>query len=108
MRLAPVNEPITSFIDKIRQLFEEKDISTVLVMGGSGDYFDVADRVIQMIEFIPHDVTQKAYQISKKFPTKRQNEGERGFGAPSHRIPIAESINPYNEYNRISISASDF
>jgi predicted ABC-class ATPase len=101
------NEPITSFIDKIRQLYEEKDISTVLVMGGSGDYFDVADHIIQMIKFIPHDVTQKAHHISKKFPTGRQNEGERGFGVPSHRIPIAESINPYNEYNRISVSASD-
>jgi predicted ABC-class ATPase len=101
------NEPITSFIDKIRQLYEEKDISTVLVMGGSGDYFDVADHVIQMIQFTPHDVTQKAHQISKQFPTGRKNEGERSFGVPSHRIPIAESINPCNEYNRISISASD-
>jgi len=32
--VAKKNEPITSFIDKIRQLYEEKGISTVLVMGG--------------------------------------------------------------------------
>ncbi len=35
-------EPITPFIDKVRQLFDEKGVSTVLVMGGSGDYFSVA------------------------------------------------------------------
>jgi len=101
------NEPITSFIDRIRQLYEEKDISTILVMGGSGDYFDVADYVIQMIKFIPHNVSQQARHISKEFPTGRQIEGGHSFFIQSHRIPLAESINPYNEYNRISISSPD-
>ena len=87
-------------------MYEEENISTVLVMGGSGDYFDVADHVIQMINFTPHDVTQQAHHISKQYPTGRQNEGAPGVGTPSHRIPLAESIDPYNEYNRISISAS--
>ncbi len=105
--VAKKNEPITSFIDKIRQAYEEKCISTVLVMGGSGDYFDVADHIIQMIKFIPHDVTQKAHDISKTFPTGRANEGGESFSSPTKRIPIKESLNPYNEYNKIRISASD-
>ncbi len=101
------NEPITSFIDKVRQLYEEKDISTVLVMGGSGDYFDVADHIIQMVEFIPKDVTQNAHEISKNFPTGRANEGGQSFGSSIQRIPLGNSLNPYNEYNKIRISASD-
>jgi len=105
--VAKKNEPITSFIDKIRQLYEEKSISTVLVMGGSGDYFDVADHIIQMMEFIPYDVTQKAQEISKIFPTGRANEGGQSFGSPIQRMPISDSLNPYNEYNKIRISASD-
>ena len=105
--VAKENEPITSFIDKIRQLYEEKGISTVLVMGGSGDYFDVADHIIQMVEFIPQDVTQRAHEISKNFPTGRVDEGGQGFGPSIQRIPIAESLDPYNEYNKIRISASD-
>lgn len=104
--VAKEHEPITSFIDKIRQLYEEKGISTVLVMGGSGDYFDVADHIIQMVEFIPQDVTQRAHEISKKFPTGRADEGGQGFGPSIERIPVADSLNPYNEYNKMRISAS--
>ncbi len=104
--VAKKNEPITSFIDTIRQLYEEKGISIVLVMGGSGDYFDVADHIIHMIEFIPQDVTQKGHEICKSFPTGRVHEGGQGFSS-IQRLPLADSLNPYNEYNKIRISASD-
>jgi predicted ABC-class ATPase len=30
-------EPITPFVDKVRQLHRERDVSTILVMGGSGE-----------------------------------------------------------------------
>ena len=46
--VAKENEPITAFVDRVRQLYDLHGISTVLVMGGSGDYFGVADCVIQM------------------------------------------------------------
>lgn len=52
------DEPITTFIDKVKQLYLEKNISTVLILGGVGDYFDVSDQVIQMIKYKPYDVTQ--------------------------------------------------
>ena len=41
-------EPITPFIERIRELYEEYDISTVIVAGSSGAYFHIADSVIQM------------------------------------------------------------
>ncbi|MEO1070616.1 MAG: ABC-ATPase domain-containing protein, partial [Cyanobacteria bacterium J06638_6] len=44
--IAKDKEPITPFIDQIRQLYDDYGVSTILVMGGSGDYFDVADTVI--------------------------------------------------------------
>jgi predicted ABC-class ATPase len=44
--IAKDKEPITPFIDKVRQLYTDYGVSTILVMGGSGDYFDVADTVI--------------------------------------------------------------
>ncbi|HVY55125.1 MAG TPA: ABC-ATPase domain-containing protein, partial [Thermodesulfobacteriota bacterium] len=46
-------EPITPFIDMVRSLYTDQRVSTVLVMGGSGDYFDVADHVISMTEYKP-------------------------------------------------------
>lgn len=67
-------EPITPFIDRVRSLYEEKGVSTVLVIGGSGDYFDVADHVIMMDEYIPKDVTAKAKKIASQSENTRKLE----------------------------------
>ncbi len=48
--VAPDKEPITAFVRKVRPLFQELDVSTLLVVGGSGDFFTVADAVIMMDE----------------------------------------------------------
>ena len=73
-------EPITPFIDKIKQLRNGLDISTILVMGGSGDYFAAADQVIMMESYIPSVVTEEANEIMKKFPLERDTITEEPFG----------------------------
>lgn len=70
------DEPITPLVDRIGQLRDELDISTVIVMGGSGDYLDVADTVIQMHDYQAVDVTEKAKQVIIQHPTERHNESE--------------------------------
>ena len=57
-------EPITPFIEIVKALFNEKSISTIIVVGSSGDYFDIADTVIQMDEYEPKDVTERAKELS--------------------------------------------
>lgn len=57
-------EPITPFIELVRAIYEEKDISTIIVVGSSGEYFDIADTVIQMDNYEPKDVTLKAKELS--------------------------------------------
>ncbi|MGC9402168.1 P-loop domain-containing protein [Vibrio genomosp. F10 str. 9ZC157] len=69
-------EPITPLVDRIGQLRDSLDISTIVVMGGSGDYLDVADTVIQMHDYQPVDVTEKAKQVILQHPTERTNECE--------------------------------
>lgn len=86
-------EPITPFIDKVRQLYEEYGVSTILVLGGSGDYFDVADHVIMMDEYRPVDVTAKAKEIAAQIQNRRRQEGGSGFGQLTHRIIKKESFN---------------
>ncbi|QDZ42550.1 ABC-ATPase domain-containing protein [Corynebacterium sp. sy039] len=61
-------EPITPFIDRIRALYTDCGVSTVLVAGGSGDFFDVADHVIMMDSYEPQDVTEQAQGLE---PTLR-------------------------------------
>ena len=98
-------EPITPFIDKIRQLYRDLGVSTVLAIGGSGDYFDVADRVICMVEYRPHDLTEQALGIAAKYKTERRPEGGEQFGMVSARAPIASSFDPSRGRREIKISS---
>jgi predicted ABC-class ATPase len=97
-------EPITPFIDKARQLFSDLNVSTILVIGGSGDYFDVADHVICMIKYKPHNLTKEAGKIVKKYKAERKPEGGTKFGKITQRIPIAGSFDPRKGRKPVKIS----
>lgn len=85
-------EPITPFIDRARQLYRERGVSTVLVVGGSGDYFDVADTVIMMDHYRPYDVTDRALEIAERYPTGRVQEPGRSLCEQVERHPDPASI----------------
>ena len=53
-------EPITPFLHRVRPLYEEAGISTILVAGSSGLFFGPADTVIQMDHYLPYDITERA------------------------------------------------
>lgn len=90
--VAPGKEPITPFVDRVRQLHDELGVSTVLVLGGSSDYFEVADHVLQMDGYRPVDVTQRVHQLVADHPSERVREAD---DAPLHvaaRAPLAASV----------------
>ena len=58
-------EPITPFIHRARDLYAQQGVSSIIVMGGSGDYFDIADTVIMMDNYEPRDVTTEAKRLAK-------------------------------------------
>ena len=60
-------EPITPFVERVRALYDEQGISTILVAGSSGAYFHVADRVIQMDCYVPKEVTKEAKEAAAGF-----------------------------------------
>ena len=66
-------EPITPFIDVARSLYKQKGISTILVAGSSGDFFDSADLVIQMDNYEPYEVTKKAKALSRGITNVNEN-----------------------------------
>jgi predicted ABC-class ATPase len=72
--IASDQEPITPLVDRIEELHKELGVSTLLVMGGSGDYFDSADQVIAMDSFQPELVTARAKQIVQDNPGSRKTE----------------------------------
>ena len=105
--IAKNKEPITPFIDKIKQLYIDYGVSTILVMGGSGDYFDVADQVIAMDNFEPYNVTEKAQKIAQENPNKRMIEGGNNFGNITPRIPLAQSIDPSRGRRDVKVKVRD-
>ena len=91
MRELVRKEPISPFIDLVRPLRDSLDVSTVVVVGGVGDYLDVADLVILMEDYEPHEVTGRAREIREKFPA-RIPPGVREVRAPRGRRVRASSI----------------
>ena len=74
-------EPITPFSDRMRALYENAGISTVLVAGSSGAFFSRADTIIQMDRYEPKDVTEKVRRIVPCFSGSSREEKDRGSGA---------------------------
>jgi len=60
-------EPITPFLSKVRSCYEDEGVSSVLVVGGCGDYLDVADVVVMMENYVAKDVTIRAKEVCSKF-----------------------------------------
>ncbi|MEY8517719.1 ABC-ATPase domain-containing protein [Lachnospiraceae bacterium 29-84] len=76
------SEPITPFIDRVQELYQEYRISTILVAGSSGSYFHKADCVIQMDHYLPKDITAFAKKEAAAFPIP--NELPEASKTPSY------------------------
>lgn len=90
--IAKEKEPITPFIDRIKDLKDGLGISTVLVAGGSGEFFEMADTVIVMEDYKAYVKTHEAKEISKAYPTERDMEAKEGFSLPRDRFPRLDSL----------------
>lgn len=90
--VAKDKEPITPFIDQIKRLRDQLSVSTILVMGGSGDYFDAADEVIMLDQYLPYNVTDQAKAIAEKYPFSRDEEAVNQFKSMPNRHFLPSSL----------------
>lgn len=104
--VAKEKEPITPFVDRIRELRDQLGVSTILVMGGSGDYLDHADIVIHMDAYRPLDVTSTAHEVARTHPTGRREEHEVPLATPRARQLRPRSIEPERKPGRIAVKAA--
>lgn len=70
--IARDKEPITPYIERVKELWEDYGISTVLVAGSCGSYIDVADTIIQMDSYLPCDITAHAKELAANYPSVAQ------------------------------------
>ena len=87
--VAKDKEPITPFIDVARSLYNKKGISTILVAGSSGDFFDIADLVIQMDNYEPFEVTEKAKSLIKE---NNEHSKDLDININFHRVILKGTI----------------
>ncbi len=104
--VAKEHEPITPYIDRVRELFTEFGVSSVIVIGGSGDYLDVADTVICMDAYRPDLITDAARKIAVEYPTGRIPETGQAFPPRwQERIFDARSFSPAKGKRAVRIQA---
>ncbi|HJP33296.1 MAG TPA: ABC-ATPase domain-containing protein [Candidatus Latescibacteria bacterium] len=108
--VASEDEPITPFVDRVRSLYDDHGVSTILVMGGSGDYFEVADTVIAMESYQPRDVTDRAHEIAAadRGPgSLRRTETCGDLTVDAVRAPHPDSIDPRRGRRAVSWRVRD-
>ncbi len=76
-------EPITPFLERARDLYEQAGVSTILVVGSCGSYFYIADTVLQMDNYRPVDITEEARRVMAEYPAPETS-------APGFRLPTAK------------------
>lgn len=96
-------EPINPFIDRVEALRDSHGVSSVLVLGGSGDYLEVADTVIAMRDYLPVDVTEESRRVAREHPTGRQREEMPPLDLPALRTPDMRSVDPSRGNRKVSI-----
>lgn len=67
-------EPITPFLERVRDLYEKEGISTILVAGSSGAFFYIADYIIQMDCYKPVDITNTVKNLIEQSPAGQDRE----------------------------------
>lgn len=77
--ITPGEEPITPFISRVRGMHEDLGVSSVIVAGSSGAFFHRADTIIQMKEYVPIDITQKAKEAAAAYEGRHVDAGEEKF-----------------------------
>lgn len=81
-------EPITPFVERVRDLWERAGVSSIIVAGSSGAYFSVADAVLQMDRYRVHDITAHARAICMELEAPATPRAA-GFTLPAGNREIA-------------------
>ncbi len=104
-------EPITPLLHRIRELYTAHGVSSIIVMGGSGDYFDIADTVIMMDEYLARDVSQQARALAEEVSPQIQDNIRAlpAFqpAASSLRKPGDKTLNPGRDQFSVKIDVRE-
>lgn len=75
------HEPITPYVERVRDLWEQAGVSSVIVAGSSGAFFPVADTVVQMDCYRAFEITGRAREVCEGMGAWRARRAP-GFSLP--------------------------
>ncbi|TKA47163.1 hypothetical protein B0A54_02641 [Friedmanniomyces endolithicus] len=81
------NEPITPLVAKARALYNHYGVSTIIVIGGLGDWLSVADLVIGLDSYVPRLLTTEAKSVVEKYPSNVQETPDYG-SLPNRNLQV--------------------
>lgn len=84
MRALVMDESITPLLYRVNGLYAKHGISSIVVVGGVGDWLDVPNAVIKLDRYVASDALEKARSISRQFSHNQVQYGGRGV---VHRLP---------------------
>ncbi|KAF2211218.1 hypothetical protein CERZMDRAFT_98535 [Cercospora zeae-maydis SCOH1-5] len=95
------NEPITPLISKARALYDEHGVSTIIVIGGLGDWLSVADNIIAMDSYLPRYLNVEAQEVLRKYPTVVTQDSNYGsIPKRAFRVDLEGLRSPYASRKR--------
>lgn len=100
-------EPITPYIDRVRELYESYGVSTILVAGSSGEYFNKADKIIQMDEYHTFDITEYAKDIAQKHGYHAQKNVEKDAVMPNFNRCARVNKDWIGERAKVKVNGKD-
>ncbi|MBR6020746.1 MAG: hypothetical protein IK055_11075, partial [Lachnospiraceae bacterium] len=87
------------FTERVNELYEACGVSTILVIGGSGEYLSIADSVYMMDEYVITNVTKEAKALGGDRDDAEQfseNALKSARWSQSRQL-LAEGFTPYPE-----------
>lgn len=102
-------EPITPFVERVQELYEKKRVSTILVIGGSSEYLEVADRIYMMSDYQIHEITKDAKELRKQAGFQTNKSDQRIPECDKYLQPsIDKKSIDISNYNCTEILPADF
>ncbi len=83
--IAREQEPITPFLERALDLWQKAGVSLILVVGSCGEYFHIADHVVQMDAYRAQDITAQAKAALEGRPVP-------ALSAPGFHLPAGGRV----------------
>jgi hypothetical protein len=112
MRALVMDESITPLLYRVNGMYKTHGISSVVVVGGVGDWLDVPHTVILLNKYVASDATKKAASVSYQFSYNHVQYAGRGVvhrlpwdkeGTPAQRRLTDEYIASYGDNTCVSL-----